>query len=51
MLDQRLERVALRDRDVVAADAIAVAELVHANEVGDRRLQRLRIAVKIRLRF
>jgi len=35
---ERLERVALRDRHVVTADAVAIAELIDADEVGDRRL-------------
>ena len=39
VLDDRLERVALRDRDVVAADAVAVPKLIDADEIGDRLVQ------------
>ena len=46
VLHERLERVALGDRDVVAADAIAVAELVDADQVGDGRVQRGGIAIE-----
>ena len=49
VLDQRLERVALRDRDVVAADAIAVAELVDADQIGDGGLEGGGVAVKSRV--
>jgi hypothetical protein len=48
MVDEGLERVALRDRDVVAADAIPIAELVHANEVGDGRLQSFSVSLQLR---
>jgi hypothetical protein len=34
--DEGLERVALRHRDVVAADAVPIAELVDAHEIGER---------------
>ena len=44
MLDDRLERVALRHRDVVAADAVAVAKLIDADEIGDRLVQGERVA-------
>ena len=46
VLDERLEGVALRDGDIVAADAIAIAELIHAHEIGDGRLERDRVAVE-----
>ena len=39
VLDERLQRVALRDGDVVAADAIAIPELVDPHELRDRRLE------------
>ena len=39
VLDDRLERVALRHRDVVAADAVAVPKLIDADEIGDRLVQ------------
>jgi hypothetical protein len=40
VVDQRLQGVALRHGNVVAADAIAISELIHAHEVGDSLLQR-----------
>jgi hypothetical protein len=46
MFDEGLQRMALRDRDVVAADAIPIAKLVDANEVCDRCLQRLSVALE-----
>ena len=49
MLDDRLERVALRDRDVVAADAVAVAKLIDADKIGDRLVQAPSVAVERRL--
>src|SRR5688572_14883957 len=39
MFDQRFERVALRHRHVVTANAVAVSELVDADEIRDGRLQ------------
>src|SRR5690606_27761443 len=48
-LDQGFQRVALRDRDVVAADAVAVAELVDADQVGQRPLERGRITGELRV--
>ena len=48
MLNQRLERVALRDRDVVTADLVAVAKLIDPNELRERELQALGITLEIR---
>ena len=48
--DKGLERVALRHRNVVAADAVAVTELIHANEIGHGLLQRDRVAIESRAR-
>jgi hypothetical protein len=50
VLDDRLERVALRHRDVVAADAVAVPKLIDADEIGDRLVQGERVAVERCLR-
>jgi hypothetical protein len=36
----------LGDRNVVAADLIAVAKLVHANEIRNGRVQRSGVAVE-----
>ena len=49
VLDERLERVALRHRDVVAADTVAVAKLIDADKIGDRLVQGERVAVERRL--
>ena len=49
VLDDRLERVALRHRHVVAADAVAVAKLVDADKIGDRLVQAASVAVERRL--
>ena len=46
VLDQRLEGIALRHRDVVAADAIAIAELVDTHEICDGGLQGPGVAVE-----
>jgi hypothetical protein len=47
VLDQRLQCVALRNRDIVAADAIAIAELVDPDQVGHGRLKGLGVALKV----
>jgi len=47
-LDDRLERVALRHRDVVAADTVAVPKLIDADKIGDRLVQGERVAVERR---
>lgn len=47
MLDQRLQRVALRDRDVMAADPVPIAELVDPDQVGDGGLKGLGVALKV----
>jgi len=49
VLDERLEGVALRHGDVVAADAVAIAKLIDADQIGDRFVQRLRVTVEGRL--
>ena len=46
MLHERFEGIALRDRDVVAADAVAIPELVHPDELRDRGLKSGRIALE-----
>ena len=47
VLDQRLERVALRHRDVVTADLVAVAKLIDPNELRERKLQALGITLEV----
>jgi hypothetical protein len=38
-LSRATESVALRHRNIVAADAVAVAKLIDANQIGNRRLR------------
>jgi hypothetical protein len=49
VLNDRLERVTLRDRDVVAADAVAVPKLIDADKIGDCLVQGEGVPVKRRL--
>jgi hypothetical protein len=44
--DDRLERVALRHRYVVAADAVAVPKLIDADKIGNRLVQAAGVAVE-----
>jgi len=39
MIDQGFQRIALRDRDVVAADAVAITKLVDADKIRDCGLE------------
>ena len=50
VLDQRLERIALSDRDVVAADPVSIAKLIDPHQIGDRGLQIRGIAIESRFR-
>jgi hypothetical protein len=50
MFDERFQGVALRHRDVVAADAIAVAKLIDADQIGDGGLELRGISIERRLR-
>ena len=45
MLDQRFERMALRHRNVVAANPVAIAELVDTDQIRDRCLEGLGVAI------
>ncbi len=46
VLDERLERIALRHRDVVATDAVAIPKLIDTDEVRDGGVQSDRVAVE-----
>jgi hypothetical protein len=50
VLDDRLERVALSHRDIVAADAVAVPKLIDTHKIGNRLVQVEGVAVERRLR-
>jgi hypothetical protein len=50
VLDDRLERVAPRPRDVVAADAVAVPKLIDTHKIGNRLVQLEGVAVERHLR-
>jgi hypothetical protein len=45
MLDQSLKRVALRHRNVVAANPVAISELVDTDQIRDGCLERLGVAI------
>ena len=47
MLDQRFERVTLRDRNVVTANPVAIAELVDTDQIRHRRLKGLSVAIEV----
>jgi hypothetical protein len=47
VLHERLERVALRHRDVVTADLVSVAKLINPNELCQGKLQPLSVSLKI----
>src|SRR6185436_7455735 len=44
--EQGLDRIALRHRDVVAADRVPVPELVDTNQLRERRVQILRVLLE-----
>jgi len=50
VLDQRLERVALGDGDVVAADPVSIAKLIDPHQIGDCGLEIGSIAIESRFR-
>jgi hypothetical protein len=50
VLDQGFQRIALRDRNIVAADAVAISKLVHAHKIRDGRLEGDGVPLEWRIR-